>query len=321
MTCPFCQSPDAEVKPTGTGGGRIGVTCPKCGRYDLSGSAEAIATADGAFTNEARKWLPYTLRLKQVGGSIPFITSDDIELLKKQQIRPTLAEAADNLIRYLGERSEPLGQLIKLMSDPSLPFRIGVLNQVGLRYLAEELEKKGLLNVEKVPVLKNQPVNADLTFDGWARYEALLRGAHTGRHAFMAMKFGDGELDRVVEDLFKPAIEATGFQARRLDDPEHQRAGLIDDRLRVQINGARFLLVDLTHGNNGAYWEAGYGEGLGKPVIYRCKESVFKSRQGGTHFDTNHHLHILWDSAALDEAAKKLKACIRATIPEAQQES
>lgn len=281
----------------------------------MTGTAESMA---GGFTDEARKWLPYTLRLKQAGGSVPSITSDDIELLKKQQVRPTPAEAADNLIRYLGERSEPLGQLIKLMSDPSLPYRIGVLNQVGLRYLAEELGKKGLLNVEK-PIAES--VNADLTFDGWARYEALLRGAHSGRHAFMAMKFGDIELDHVVEHLFKPAIEATGFQARRLDDPEHQRAGLIDDRLRVQINGARFLLVDLTHGNNGAYWEAGYGEGLGKPVIYTCKESVFKSREGGTHFDANHHLHILWDSAALNEAAEKLKACIRATIPEAIQES
>ncbi|MGH9894821.1 MAG: hypothetical protein ACREA0_23150 [bacterium] len=126
------------------------------------------------------------------------------------------------------------------------------------------------------------------------------------------MEYGHEELDNLVNTYFKPALAETGFVLRRLDD--EQPAGLIDDRLRVEIQSARFLLVDLTHRNLGAYWEAGYAEGLGKPVIYTCEESKFED---ASHFDTNHHLHVLWNAADLAPAIKKLKATIRATIPEA----
>jgi nucleoside 2-deoxyribosyltransferase len=90
---------------------------------------------------------------------------------------------------------------------------------------------------------------------------------------------------------------------------------LIDDRLRVEIRQSRFLLADLTHHNKGAYWEAGFAEGLGKPVIYLCRKDVFEDKSQGTHFDTNHHLTVVWDLENLGEAAEKLKATIRATLP------
>jgi nucleoside 2-deoxyribosyltransferase len=60
----------------------------------------------------------------------------------------------------------------------------------------------------------------------------------------------------------------------------------------VEIRACRFLIADLTHANNGAYWEAGFAEGLGKPVTYTCKKSEFAK---ASHFDTNHHLTVLWE--------------------------
>ena len=91
--------------------------------------------------------------------------------------------------------------------------------------------------------------------------------------------------------------------------------------MRVDIRSARFLIADLTHGNRGAYWEAGYGEGLGKPVIYTCKREVLEDQnhEFHPHFDTNHHLIVKWDLEDQDSTAQRLKATIRATIPEAKQ--
>jgi nucleoside 2-deoxyribosyltransferase len=66
-----------------------------------------------------------------------------------------------------------------------------------------------------------------------------------------------------------------------------------------EIRMCRFLIADLTCGNQGAYWEAGYAEGLGKPVIYTCNKSYFDKE--GTHFDTNHHQTVLWDPARLEQ--------------------
>ncbi len=131
----------------------------------------------------------------------------------------------------------------------------------------------------------------------------------------MAMPYGQPQLDKLVNDHFRVAVAQTGFDLLRLDD--QQPAGLIDDRLRVEIQTSRFLIADLTHGNRGAYWEAGYAEGLGKPVIYTCQRLKFAET---SHFDTNHHLTVLWDENAIGVAMEKLKATIRATIPEATRE-
>jgi len=78
----------------------------------------------------------------------------------------------------------------------------------------------------------------------------------------------------------------------------------------------RFLIADLTHRNPGAYWEAGFAEGLGKPVIYTCRKDIFDDKTKGTHFDTNHHLTVAWEAANLDAAMSKLKDTIRATLPD-----
>ena len=72
------------------------------------------------------------------------------------------------------------------------------------------------------------------------------------------------------------------------------------------------LVADLSDDNAGAYWEAGYGEGLGRPVIYTCEKTAWE--QQGTHFDTNHLTHIIWDPANLTEAENRLVATIRATF-------
>ncbi|NQT23833.1 hypothetical protein HQ585_00600 [candidate division KSB1 bacterium] len=112
---------------------------------------------------------------------------------------------------------------------------------------------------------------------------------------------------------FVPAVEETGFELRILRDV--LQAGLIDNQLRVEIRKSRFLLTDLSHNNNGAYWEAGYAEGLGKPVIYLCEKNVFDDVTTKPHFDTNHHTTIIWDQENIEPAMIELKATIRATFP------
>lgn len=133
----------------------------------------------------------------------------------------------------------------------------------------------------------------------------------------MAMQFGDEELNRVVKDCFKPAVKAAGFELRLLT--EGQPAGLIDDQLRAALRTARFVIADLTHGNHGAYWEAGFAEGLGRPVIYTCRKNEWDQRDQPSelkvHFDTNHHLTVIWDPENLGDAATRLTTTTRASLP------
>jgi hypothetical protein len=150
-----------------------------------------------------------------------------------------------------------------------------------------------------------------LTFNGWARYQELKKGKATGNKAFMAMPYGNTKLD-LVYAAFQMALEAAGFTLTRLD--ERPKAGLIDNRLRVEIQTSRFLVVDLTEDNNGAYWEGGFAEGLGKPVFYSCEKSYFDKKT--THFDANHLYTVLWELEKLDTAAAELKNALRATLPD-----
>jgi nucleoside 2-deoxyribosyltransferase len=117
-------------------------------------------------------------------------------------------------------------------------------------------------------------------------------------------------LEQMVEHCFKPAVKRAGFELKKLTD--EQPAGLIDDQIRASILSARFVIADLTHGSHGAYWEAGFAEGLNLPVIYTCEKTLWEERK--THFDTNHMLTIIWDPAKPKETGDALTATVRATL-------
>ena len=146
--------------------------------------------------------------------------------------------------------------------------------------------------------------NGYLTASGWERVEELKRAHVASRYAFFARKFANNDLDAVYENCLVQAVSDTGYELRTVT----QKAGHIDAIIEDEIRRCRFLVADLTDANAGAYWEAGLAEGLGKPVIYICRDRV------QTHFDTDHRHTVRWDSAKLDETAKRLKAVIRNTL-------
>ncbi len=151
----------------------------------------------------------------------------------------------------------------------------------------------------------------NLTAEGWERFEELQRAHVASNYAFFARKFDNPELDQVVELCLQRAIEQTGFELRIAT----QKAGLVDAIIEDEIRRCRFLVSDLSDDNAGAYWEAGFAEGLGKPVIYICREKIKDGEdEKKTHFDTNHRHTVRWNLDSLDTFADKLKAAIRNTL-------
>jgi nucleoside 2-deoxyribosyltransferase len=89
--------------------------------------------------------------------------------------------------------------------------------------------------------------------------------------------------------------------------------GVIDNIMREKIRDAAFVLVDLSHDNAGAYWEAGYAEGLGKPVLYLCEQNKFDESK--THFDVNHCTTVMWGGSKSNEKfASDLQATLRNSL-------
>ena len=149
-----------------------------------------------------------------------------------------------------------------------------------------------------------------LEMTGWERYKALRKQRIESRTVFMALKFNEPVLDRVVSECVRPAVEQTGFTLRILTEP--QGAGSIDNHLRAALLSARFVIAERTHDSFGSYWEAGFGDGRGVPVIYMCEKTKWEDRK--THFDTNHMATIIWDIDYLKTAKDALVATIRATL-------
>jgi hypothetical protein len=224
---------------------------------------------------------------------------------------PSPRQQAINLIRFVGDRISQTGQptsdlpqaIHAIVGSPSRDFALRIVKQLMLR---------GLL--EAVPCghmdAPNEVMEVELTREGWEQYDAERQGLVSGGYGFIALKFGDSILDPFLRDVIKPAVGAVGYEL--IDMRDAAQAGVIDNVMRARIRDAAFVLVDLTHANEGAYWEAGYAEGLGKPVLYLCNRHVFEDQ--GTHFDTNHCTTVLWDPAAPAQFAEELTATLRRSL-------
>lgn len=310
--CPVCKTVLNEKTPTKNSAfSTYAYDCLRCGKFVFTFRERDLEMAlNNSDDNDKRAVLSHNIRKMQKDDSEVILNGNLItEILKKPL--PSLNDQANNLIIWFAENVPPGEQYF--VQPSTYQSIIGAKSPGCLSLTLKYLLDKGFLDGEMAEasgVLGRADVT--LSFDGWQYYDQLKRGAIDSRKAFMAMEYGDKELDKIVEDHFTPAVADTGFVLYRLD--KNPKGGLIDDRLRVEIRNSRFLISDLTHENSGAYWEAGYAEGLGKPVIYTCKKEKFDKDK--SHFDTNHHLTVKWDADDIEDAVKSLKATIRATLPD-----
>jgi nucleoside 2-deoxyribosyltransferase len=140
----------------------------------------------------------------------------------------------------------------------------------------------------------------------WKAYERLKQLESSGRsseRAFVAMSF-DPKQDAVYTQVIQPAIVAAGYFPVRVDRVTHNEK--IDDFIISEIRRCRFVVADFTDQKTGVYFEAGFGYGLGRRVIWMCH----KSETHLLHFDTRQFFHILYDD--FDKAREDLTNRIEA---------
>jgi hypothetical protein len=222
---------------------------------------------------------------------------------------PTPSEASDNLIQWLAEQADGRpGPTLELnYSDPKLLGTIGVVGAHDVNWHLHSLTSRGM--IEGKP--SDSPSwRGRLTAEGWTRFEDLKRAHVASKYAFFARQFSNPDLDRLFDDCLRRAVAETGYELRIAT----QRAGLVDAVIEDEIRRCRFVIADLSDDNAGAYWEAGFAEGLGKDVFYICRATDQSGKEKGTHFDTNHCHTVRWDVAQPEHTAEQLKAVIRNTL-------
>jgi len=316
-TCPICLSADGfpceEGGRTGLDGTRY--DCEVCGSFILSRSA-SLSSEREDLTKVMRAVLSHRVRLMtdSLGNfdDVPVIQSDTVRRLIEEDPRlPSPGQLATNVIRIVGDHVARVFDTIDAL-PAAFQARVGAPNRRYADKIVNELVHRGLLSGIDAGTLQHpdEVIDIDLTLAGWEVFEAERKGKIASSFGFIALKFGDSILDPLLADHVKPKLAEMGYPLVDLRDVS--RAGVIDNLLRAQIRDSAFIIVDLTHDNLGAYWEAGYAEGLGKPVIYICERSKFEEKK--THFDTNHCTTVTWATDDPDDFVAELGATIRRSL-------
>jgi hypothetical protein len=215
MQCIVCETEDAQLLGRVNGCARFG--CRRCGSFVLGGSAEV--TVETRLDEKPllrllrRSLMSHTLRRMQQPGDkyLRVITDDELPTFWRGERLPTPQQQADNLILWIGDNQETSFATASI-DRSAIAAWIGLPitsdDVPGWKWLNTQLEPKQFyeLNIEERRVFHFR-----LTMGGWERYESLKKTEIESRTAFMAMKFGQSDLDRVVDECFRPAVIRTGF--------------------------------------------------------------------------------------------------------------
>lgn len=147
-----------------------------------------------------------------------------------------------------------------------------------------------------------------ITPKGWNFLESHSKGINS-KTAFIAMKFNPNVM-KLFNSITDEIEKETGYKLRIISDKNH--SNIIDDEIKVEIKKSSFIISDLTYNSRGAYYEAGYAHGLGKPVIFTIGNnylnSAKKNKKDRIHFDASHYQYYTWinNEKGIKAFAKKL---------------
>ena len=235
----------------------------------------------------------------------------------------TFTERIDNILLRVNSLAKHIGQAVKFdypemfsllfidRKEVSANHSVNPFDESSWRdknecideadYMIDYLKENGYVKDYLHP-RTNEGLKLTLTPKGYARVDELQKQKSFGHSALVAMKFGDDTIQ--LREAIRKGIQDAGYKAVFIDEVEH--INFITPELLKHIRDSKFVVVDLTHQNNGAYFEEGYAMGLGKPVIQLCKEDV------KLHFDIAQKNTIMWKLET--DISIRLTNRIKATI-------
>lgn len=270
--CPICDSPDVEYP-----GATLSIVCPVCMQYEITQTALAMITP---WPKHRKLWLSGRVRRHWTDTERPSrVTSDVLDTVDGPLIRGVL-DKQNALLCDIASRSPRPGAVLSLGPLDCVVFD----GEPG-----DELTYHVLSLVDRELLQSRSHVNeAVLTSKGWEHIERLRNPAAGNRSdIFVAMSFSES-LRYAWEAGIRPGINAAGYNAKRVDSDAHNDR--IDDRIIAGIRASYALVVDVTTQNAGAYFEAGFAMGLGRPVVWTVREDDLPN----LHFDTRQFNHLVW---------------------------
>ena len=318
QTCTTTETPDGNMVVNGSI--RAG------GQYEISKST--IPLVASLSLGERARLTTLLVEQRANGKERPTVSEQEIERAKRRTRLP-MHERASRLLKCLSEASRIGGDDIELPAtsttrDPSIFHYLKkkdqdiclsalavseTLDYDEISFLTNYLAERGWIrkgqsistSTVTLAVSTGRTYLCSVTVPGYQQVEQLQEERQTSQ-CFIAMWF-DPSMDKTYEYGIKPAVEQAGYIPMRIDRKE-DLIDKIDDAIIAEIKQSRFLIADFTHGKHGArggvYYEAGFAQGIGIPVIFLCRSDMIEQ----VHFDTRQFFHIVWESP--DDLKEKL---------------
>jgi hypothetical protein len=195
--------------------------------------------------------------------------------------RSSVSNRLDLLLRWFEQRTKYAGYYMPLGED--IHPLVNAFNHKEVVFLTATLVAQGFLEIRP-----NRESEFRISARGWERLHPATAGV-LGT-CFVAMSF-DPTLNAVFDEGIYPALESDcGYQVIRVDRTPHNDS--ITDRILAGIRSSQFLVADFTGQRQGVYYEAGFAQGLGHPVIRTCRDTDFDT----LHFDTRQFFHLKWST-------------------------
>jgi hypothetical protein len=309
--CPLCQKEKFSVSTANSSVSSI--DCCICGNFNIHNSfksdqysSDLYILSGWARERTEKKLQPLTILPNDVNPSADGITVEAI--LSLPTIPQTIDENIIKLLDAIKRKSRFFGDEISISgsNDYTLAFLEHTeRDEYNIRHpinkLLEQVDKLGWINLCSAD--KNR---YEITIEGLRIIEKAKQSIPQGVDCFIAMKYGDKLLDKAYINGMIPAIKDAGYKPIQMAYQEHNNN--IMDEMVACIRKCRFVVADLSFQNQNVYFEAGFAQGLGIPVIYTCHEYHVDQIK----FDTQHTNQIRW--AEIEDLRVKLKNRILATI-------
>lgn len=256
-------------------------------------------------TLKGRELLPYLIMHIRQNSSRQnpfFLDIENWELFAKIHKETSVLNKLELLLKLAAQRTDPPGSWVSF-SDNDLPL-VDAMSTDELVYLLQQMQELGYIYFEQT----NTSLKCIIQTKGWERLQEQTISGIPGR-CFVAMSF-DHSLDEAWnKGIFQALKEDCKLNPIRMDKESHNEK--ICDKIIAEIRQSQFVIADFTYHRGGVYFEAGFALGLGKPVIWTCRNDEFTDDK--VHFDTRQYNHIVWTDP--QDLREKLGDRLKATIP------
>lgn len=301
-SCPACgtHAHIAEAPPTFQ---FVMVVCGICGKFRLDNFAQSFLEGLRDRGDGRLYKVSYFMRRVSEGAKgirdnslFPIYSQGDLEGTLDNPA-PSIQERFAALLKYLSTLSGFPGdqQEFDAANDYSV---LCAKNLSEANFYMFSLYDQGFL-VDR-PLMTDVGTTFSLSAGGWIELERLAKSGNESSKAFVAMWFNPSR--RPFFDAMSQAIKDAGYLPIRVDLVEH--VNRIDDEIISQIRQSKFLVADLSGQRNGVYFEAGFMQGLERPVIWTCEKSDLHN----VHFDTRQFNTIDY------EDSEELRICLQFRI-------